>query len=91
MSAIDRGDDGFIVDAALLAEAFSLSPVDVLALLKEGAISVRCETGEGTDTGRYRLTFFHDRRAVRLVVDENGTILSRKRFGTSGCSLAWTR
>jgi hypothetical protein len=29
------------------------------------------------DAGRYRLTFFSRTRRLRLIVDENGTILKR--------------
>ena len=38
------------------------------------------QTGVEEDAGRWRLTFFHGGRALRLIVDAEGTILSRATF-----------
>jgi len=34
----------------------------------------RCERGD-EDAGRYRLTFFHKNRRLRLVIDEEGNAI----------------
>jgi hypothetical protein len=49
-------------------------------LLRNGAITSRCERGIGEDEGRFRLTFFHAGRRLRLVVDADGRILQRSRI-----------
>lgn len=76
---IDIGEDGVSVDAAIIAEAFSLEAADVPALMRAGEITSLFERGEGEDAGRMRLTFFHHSRRFRLVVDEAGDILQRSR------------
>ncbi|OOY08498.1 MULTISPECIES: DUF6522 family protein [unclassified Thioclava] len=72
--------DGFTVDAELVGRVFGLPPADVLAKLRDGEVTSRCEAGVDDDAGRWRLTFYFGGRALRLVVDENGTILSRGTF-----------
>ncbi|TNF65102.1 MAG: hypothetical protein EP307_00665 [Rhodobacteraceae bacterium] len=74
------GQGGFVVEAGTLARAFDLAPDQVRPLMQGGAITSRCEKGEGEDAGRWRLTFYHGDRAFRLVVDDAGTVLSRARF-----------
>ncbi len=64
-------------DAALVAEDLRLTPELVLARIREGKITSLCERGLDEDTGRFRLTFFHGNRRVRLVVDEEGKVLER--------------
>jgi len=80
MAEVEIISDGFVVDASVLAEAFGLAPPDVPTLMRQGAIRSRCETGTGDDVGRWRLTFFHAGRALRLTVDASGTVLQRARF-----------
>ena len=80
MSNVSFTADGFTVDAELVGRAFGLPPSDVLAKLRDGEITSRCEAGLDDDAGRWRLTFYSGGRALRLVVDENGTILSRSTF-----------
>ena len=50
--------------------------------MRQGQITSRCEQGMDKDAGRWRLSFFHRNRALRLTVDEEGRILSRARFDT---------
>ncbi|MEZ5748319.1 DUF6522 family protein [Celeribacter baekdonensis] len=38
------------------------------------------EAGEGEDAGRWRLTFCHQGRALRLIVDARGEVLGRTTF-----------
>lgn len=80
MGTITRNGDDFEVDAALLADAFGLTEDEVRQQMRDGRITSRCEAGEGEDSGRWRLTFHHDTRAVRLIVDEAGQILTSSRF-----------
>jgi hypothetical protein len=65
------------VDASVLGQALGLEPSRVPELLRSGAITSRCERGIGEDEGRFRLTFFHAGRRLRLVVDAAGCILQR--------------
>ena len=74
---VDRDEDGFTVDAAVIAEGLELEPSEVPGLLRSGAIASACERGSGEDRGRHRLTFSSECRRLRLVVDDEGRILSR--------------
>jgi hypothetical protein len=65
------------VDASVLGEGLGLEPSRVPELLRSGAITSRCERGIGEDEGRFRLTFFHAGRRLRLVIDPAGHILQR--------------
>ena len=69
--------DGITVDASLIAEGLELTPAAVQAGMRDGKITSRCERGIDDDAGRYRLTFFHGSRRLRLVVDEAGNIIQR--------------
>ena len=69
MSKIDLTEQGFIVEAQELAAAFGIEPGRVPELMRENRITTRCETGEGEDAGRHRLTFFFQHQALRLTVD----------------------
>lgn len=80
---IERKGDDFEVGAALLAEAFGLSEPEIKARMRDGRITSCCEAGQGADAGRWRLTFTHDRNALRLIVDEKGNLLTRSRFPVS--------
>ena len=65
------------IDAETLADGLGVALSDVRALMRSGAITSRCERGEGDDEGRTRLTFFHRSRRFRLVVDAGGRTLQR--------------
>ncbi|CAG0949017.1 MAG: hypothetical protein F9K19_18865 [Rhizobiaceae bacterium] len=80
MSAVTVGAEGFVVEAEVIATAFGLAPAEVRARMRDGAITSRCETSVDADTGRYRLTFQHAGRSLRLTVDSDGNILSRATF-----------
>ena len=80
VTAVERNAGDFVIEAALLAEAFGLTEAEVRARMRDGAITSRCETGVDEDAGRWRLTFHHGDRACRFVVDEAGTILNRATF-----------
>lgn len=74
---LERNDDGFCIDAALLGDLFDLSPDRVQELMRKNEITSVCEHGEGEHEGQHRLTFFHGSRRVRLIVDDAGRILKR--------------
>ncbi|MCP3055258.1 DUF6522 family protein [Aurantimonas marianensis] len=80
MSMVTITADSFVVDVEILAEAFALDPATVRARMAAGEITSRCETGIDEDSGRFRLTFYHGRWALRLTLDAQGRILSRSTF-----------
>ena len=80
MTKVERDGAGFVVSAALLAEAFKMTEDGVRLAMREGTLTSRCEAGKGTDAGRWRLTFRHAARACRFTLDASGAILSTSRF-----------
>jgi hypothetical protein len=56
-----------------------LAEGQVQALMRAGEITSRFERGEGEDAGRFRVTFFHGGRRVRLTIDGDGRVLQRSR------------
>ena len=80
MTQIERGEDGFVVDAGILADAFGIAVAEIRNLMQTGAITSRCEKGVEDDEGRWRLVFSYGGRALRLTVDETGQILGRSRY-----------
>lgn len=80
MTSVEIGEDGFVVDAEVIAAAFRIATSEVQNLMQSKAITSRCEKGVGEDEGRWRLTFFHNNRAFRLTVDDKNQILSRAQF-----------
>lgn len=80
MTQIEINQDGFVVEASVIASAFKLAPEDIQPLMRNGEITSKCETGVGEDEGRSRLTFHYRERAVRLIVDQVGTIRKRSSF-----------
>lgn len=80
MKQVEINQDGFVVDASLLSDAFRLRSEEVQSLMRDGAITSRCETGVDEDAGQSRLTFHYRDKAVRFVVDQTGTILKRVSF-----------
>ena len=80
MTTILTGNDGFVVDAEIIAEALGIAASEIQGLMRSNVISSRCEKGMGEDEGCWRLTFFHSNRAFRLTVDNTDQILSRARF-----------
>jgi hypothetical protein len=87
-AGIERDGDGFVIDAALVAEILGIGVAEVREGMRSGAITTRCETGEGADAGRWRLTFHHGGVARRLVVDDGGRVLRRSAFPAPGRAAA---
>ena len=80
MTRAERDGDGFVIPAALLAEAFKMTEDYARLAMRDGTLTSRCEAGEGTDAGRWRLTFRLAGQACRLTLDAAGAILSTSRF-----------
>jgi hypothetical protein len=80
MTQVERDGSGFVVSAALLAQAFGMPEGQIRQAMRDGSMTSVCETGVDADAGRWRLTFRHAGRACRFTVDEAGTILSTSRF-----------
>lgn len=74
---VQRDGDGFVVSAEVIGTALLLPAVDVPELLRAHQIKVLQEEGVGDDEGRWRLTFTHGQRRLRLIVDDAGTVLTR--------------
>lgn len=70
---------GFAIDAADLGSLLDLPTEEVRALMRAGRIGSGFERGEGDDAGRFRVTFTHGRRRVRLTIDGDGRVLQRSR------------
>lgn len=82
MTKVEVNQDGFVVDALVLAGAFKLEPEDVKRLMRKGEITTVSETGVGEDAGRSRLTFHYGDRAFRIVVNQTGNILKQTSFSS---------
>lgn len=80
---VTRSGETFVVDAAVLADAFGLPEDAVRKAMADGRINSRCEMGMGEDAGRWRLTFRHGGRTLRLVVNAEGTVLARSRISAA--------
>ncbi len=66
---------GFQLEASVVADTFRVSPAEVMAHIRDGRMTTRCEAGVDEDEGRHRLTFFLGNRRVRLVVDDAGRVI----------------
>ncbi len=75
MTTVNVGENGIVVDAQVLADAFRISEAELATLMRSGRITSRCETGVDDDVDHWRLTFFLNGRAFRFTVDRTGTIL----------------
>ena len=67
----------FEIDAAIIADGLEIDASSVQQRMRDGTVTSRCERGIDSDEGRYRLTFFTERRRLRLIVDEAGKVLQR--------------
>jgi len=90
MAEIEFRDAAIEVDAAIIGEGLGLAPSKVQDAMRRGAITSLCERGSGADAGRYRLTFFHKGRRLRLVVDEHGRLIQRSAVDFGDRPLATT-
>jgi Family of unknown function (DUF6522) len=72
-----QGHDTFQIDANIIGRDLDLEPFEVQRLMHEGKLTSSCERGVDEDAGRYRLTFFHENRRLRLITDSTGQIIRR--------------
>ena len=77
MSDIELAEDAVKIDAAVIATDLGLGPEGVLGALRDGRLTAVCEQGLEQDSGRWRLTFYHEDRRLRLTVDQTGRVLER--------------
>jgi len=63
------------IEARVIGGGLGIDPSQVQALLEEGKISTLCERGIGEDQGRYRVTFYCEKRRFRILMDESGNII----------------
>jgi len=64
------------VDAATVAALLGLHPAEFRKLMQAGKIATLCERGVDEDAGRFRATFYYQRRRARLVLAPDGSVLS---------------
>jgi hypothetical protein len=77
MAVVEFEEGALRIDAAVIGQGINVEPSLVQDRMREGKITVLCERGVDEDAGRYRMTFFHENRRFRLVVDEEGTAIQR--------------
>ena len=80
MSEVEFENGAFSVDAALIASGLGIDAVQVQPFMRDGTITSICERGVDEDAGRYRLTFFHETRSFRLLVDDSGHVIQKSRI-----------
>ena len=76
---IDMSQKEPMIDAVDLAGHLDLTPEQVMAFMRDGAITSRFETGVDEDIGTHRLTFWHGGTMVRFTCDDAGTVLKTSR------------
>lgn len=69
-TAITRSDDGFVVDAALVAGKLGLAPDAFWREMQRGIVYGVVERGEGDDAGRVRLTFRYRARSWSVTLED---------------------
>ncbi len=77
MAIVEFKDRTLCIDAVVIGQGLNVEPSLVQVRMREGKITVICERGVDEDAGRYRMTFFHENRRFRLVVDEEGNAIQR--------------
>jgi predicted ArsR family transcriptional regulator len=68
-TAITYSEDGFVVEAELVAEKLGLSPHTFWQEMNRGSVYGVVERGEGDDAGRTRLTFRYRARSWSITTE----------------------
>jgi Family of unknown function (DUF6522) len=68
--AITRAEDGFVLEAELVAGKLGLSPDAFWREMKRGIVYGVVERGEGEDAGRTRLTFRYRARSWSVTMED---------------------
>lgn len=76
---IDLTQDSPTINAADLGPLLDVRAADVLALMRDGAITSRFETGIDEDAGTHRLTFWYGDLRLRFTCDAQGHVLKTSR------------
>lgn len=69
-TAITHPDDGFVVDAELVAKKLGLAPDAFWREMQRGIIYGVVEWGEGDDAGRVQLTFRYHARNWTVTLED---------------------
>src|ERR1700691_5448892 len=77
MAIVEFEEGALRIDAAVIGQGLNVEPSLVQVRMREGKITVLYERGVDEDAGRYPMTFFHENRRFRLVVDEEGNGIHR--------------
>jgi hypothetical protein len=80
MAHISLVKSGVEIDAARLGEWLGIAAVEVMNRIRDGAITSRYEKGLDEDEGRHRITFFTQNCRLRVVVDQDGSVLRKDRI-----------
>jgi len=75
MAIVEFEEGTLSIDAAVIGRGLNVEPSLVQVRMREGKITVLSERGVDEDAGRYRMTFFHENRRFRLVVDDKGNAI----------------
>ncbi|MFP7674482.1 DUF6522 family protein [Marivita sp. S0852] len=65
-----------VIDAHDLGPLLGLDPAEVQGKMRRGQITSKYEQGADEDAGKFRLTFYHNGKRVRLTCSEDGTVIS---------------
>ena len=76
---IDIVNDQPMIDAKDLGPLLGLDPAEVQSKMRQGEITSKYEIGQDDDAGRFRLTFYHSGKKVRLTCAEDGVVVSQIR------------
>ena len=88
MKSVQFENDGFQIDAALVAEGLHVSQSSLREGMRAGRITGFAERGTGADAGRHRLSFLSADRRFRVVIDDRtGEIIQRSSITFEGSSL----
>lgn len=83
MTGVTFEDGAIEVAATLIAESLQVSPERVQDEMRAGRMTSVCERGTDSDAGTFRLSFSLGNRRLRLIIDENGTVLGRSTLTTA--------
>ena len=84
MNRVEFEQGAVCIDAAIIAAGFAIEPALVQDLMHEAQITSLCERGLDRDAGTFRITFFHGRRRLRLIVDAAGNVIDRSVANIAG-------
>ena len=80
LGMVEINAHGFSVNAEVIASGLDLEASVIQSMMKAGEITSICERGEGEDTGRHRLTFYHGSARLRVVADSGGRMIAVERL-----------